>query len=167
MKKKIKLASSLLTAPLPYQLESNLWSSDGKRPPGSDDRLVEFYPAALAVLRNATDWIQESMDDTDLMVDDMERLFFSPVSSHGSAPFLAPGPSAEARAAAVVMFKQNWKSVKLRHHRLAKLLLVRIARKREELQAAKDNASYPPQPSMLRETTYLVTFCADNQGFST
>jgi len=90
------------------------------------------------------------------MVDDMERLFFSP-APRGSANFLAPGSSAEARTAAVVMFKQNWKSVKLRHHRLAKLLLVRIARKREELEAAKDNASYPPpsHPSCEKLPRYL------------
>jgi len=59
---------------------------------GSNLRLSEFYPAVLQVLRIAADWIQESVDDLRWMVDDMQRLYFSPNTHADSyATFLPSG----------------------------------------------------------------------------
>jgi len=133
-----------------------------------DKQLLEFYPVILQILRNAADWIQESIDDLQWLVDDMERLYFSPnhyddsssSSSSGYATFL-PSSSACSQvevhahahthantnskaqdAAAIGVFKKNWESVKSKQHRLAKTLLTRIARKQAEVESFKDAVSF-------------------------
>ncbi|GAB1311851.1 hypothetical protein MFIFM68171_02061 [Madurella fahalii] len=94
-------------------------------------RLLEFYPAVSQILRIAADWIQESMDDLRWMVDDMQRLYFSP-NTHGDsfATFLPSGLDVNSQDAAIAVFKQNWDSVKSYQQRLGKALLTRIARNR-------------------------------------
>jgi len=106
---------------------------------GSDLRLSEFYPAVLQILRIAADWIQESMDDLRWMVDDMQRLYFSPNTHADSFPTFLPSEfDANGQDAAIAVFKQNWESVQSYQQRLGKSLLARIARKQEEVKNLKD-----------------------------
>jgi len=134
-----------------------------------DKQLLEFYPVILQILRNAADWIQESIDDLQWLVDDMERLYFSPnhyddsSSSSSSSDYATFLPSSSAcsqveahahahthantnskaqDAAAIGVFKKNWESVKSKQHRLAKTLLTRIARKQAEVESFKDAVSF-------------------------
>lgn len=120
---------------------ANILSQKGRREimvDGRDLNLSEFYPAVLQILRIAADWIQESMDDLRWMVDDMERLYFSPRTDR-FATFLPPEP--KARDAAIEVFRQNWQSVKTYQQRLGKALLDRITRKQEEVESLRDSVS--------------------------
>lgn len=109
-----------------------------------DLALSEFYPVVLQILRIAADWIHESMDSLRWMVDDMERLYFSP-NSDRFATFL---PAEEqAQEAAIEAFKQNWDSVISYQQRLGKALLARISRKQEEVESLNDGVSYSSGPN--------------------
>ncbi len=132
----------------------------------SDLRLSQFYPIVLQVLRKAADWIQESMEDLHRMVDDMERLYFSPNTGR-LATFLPPEP--EAQDAAIAVFKQNWESVRSHQQRLGKALLARIIRKQEEVESLKDGVSpsagvnhfpsYQPQSRVYGPPDVQRDFC--------
>jgi hypothetical protein len=119
---------------------------------GSDLRLSEFYPAVLQILLIAADWIRESMDDLRWMVDDMQRLYFSPNTHADSYATLLPsGLKTEGQDAALALFKQNWDSVKMHQQRLGNSLLNRIARKQEEVKNLKDGVSPTPFSFLLAE----------------
>ena len=110
---------------------------------GSDLRLSEFYPAVSQLLRIAGDWIQESMDDLQSMVDDMQRLYFSPnLQTDSYATFLTCGLEPNSQDAAIAIFKQNWDSVKSHQRQLGKALLTRIARKKEKVESLKAGVSF-------------------------
>ena len=128
-----------------------------------DEQLLEFYPLVLQILRIAADWIQESIDDLQWLVDDMERLYFSPNTSGDSyATFLPLNLKAmKAEDAAISVFKKNWESVKSKQQRLAKTLLTRIARKQAEVESLKDAVSLPhsahfPHDVLQANTEYVA-----------
>ena len=107
---------------------------------GSDLRLSEFYPAVLQILRIAADWIQESMDDLQWMVDDMERLYFSPDTGR-FVTFLPLEDEPKAQEATIQVFRQNWESVRSHQQRLGKALLAHITRTQEAVESLKDGVS--------------------------
>ncbi|KAK0652612.1 hypothetical protein B0T16DRAFT_443797 [Cercophora newfieldiana] len=123
---------------------------------GSDLRLSEFYLAVLQILRIAADWIQESMDDLRWMVDDMQRLYFSPNTHADSyATFLPSGLEAKKQDASIAIFKQNWDSVKSHQQRLGKALLTRISRKQEEVESLKDGMFNATTVNEAKKSTQL------------
>ena len=112
---------------------------------GNDLRLSEFYPAVLQILLLAANWIQESMDDLQGMVEDMQRLYFSPNTHADSyATFLPSSLVSGGQDGAIAVFKQNWDSVKSHQQRLGKTLLTRIARQQEQVKNLKDGVCSPP-----------------------
>lgn len=112
---------------------------------GSDLRLSEFYPAILRTLRIAAEWIKESMDDLRQMVDDMQRLYFSPNTHADSyATFLPSRLDAKGQDVAAEVFKQNWESVKSYQQRLGEPLLNRIARTQEQVKNLTDVVGLSP-----------------------
>ncbi|KAK3358108.1 hypothetical protein B0T25DRAFT_176863 [Lasiosphaeria hispida] len=138
---------------------ANILSPESRREimvDGSDLRLSEFYPAVLQILRIAADWIQESMDDLRWMVDDMQRLYFSPNTHADSyATFLPSELKAKGQDAATAIFKQNWDSVKSHQQRLGKALLTRIARKQEEVESLKDGMFNATSVNEAKKSTEL------------
>ncbi|KAK4107094.1 hypothetical protein N656DRAFT_764098 [Canariomyces notabilis] len=123
---------------------------------GSDLRLSEFYPAVLQILRIAADWIQESMDDLRWMVDDMQRLYFSPNTDGDSfATFLPSGLDVNSQDAAIAVFKQNWNSVKSHQQRLGKALLARIARTQKQVESLKDGMFNATSVNEAKKSTQL------------
>jgi hypothetical protein len=117
----------------------------------SDLRLSEFYPAVSQILRIAADWIQESMDDLGWMVDDMQRLYFTP-NTHSDSfdTFLPSGLDVNSQDAAIAVLKQNWESVKSHQQRLGKALLTRIARQQKQVEIVKDGVSFAPSQRRIQ-----------------
>ncbi len=105
----------------------------------SDLRSSEFYFAVIQILRIATDWIQESMDDLGHTVDDMKRLYLASSLNDGFATFLPP--ASDAREATAEVFRQNWESVIQQQRQLGDALLVRVAKKVEETKSLRDGVS--------------------------
>ncbi|KAK0711786.1 hypothetical protein B0H67DRAFT_685345 [Lasiosphaeris hirsuta] len=138
---------------------ANILSPESRREimvDGSDLRLSEFYPAVLQILRIAADWIQESMDDLRWMVDDTQRLYFSPNTHADSFPtFLPPMLDAKDQDAAIAVFRQNWESVQSYQQRLGKSLLIRIARKQEEVKNLKDGMFNATSVNEAKKSTKL------------
>lgn len=131
-----------------------------------DEQLLEFYPVVLQILRIAADWIQESMDDLQWLVDDMERLYFSPnMHADSHATFLPSNLEAKGQDAALAVFKKNWESVKSKQQRLAKTLLTRIARKQAEIESLKDAVSLPYSAHFPHGVSRITPECmADQTG---
>lgn len=90
--------------------------------------LSEFYFAAIQLLRIASEWVQEALDN-------LENL-----ASVISQKVALPG-SPEADEAATEAAIQSWESVLVHQRHLAKPLLSRIARKQAELNSLKDGVS--------------------------
>lgn len=129
-----------------------------------DEQLLEFYPLVLQILRIAADWIQESIDDLQWLVDDMERLYFSPNTHADSyATFLPSNLEAKAQDAAIAVFKKNWESVKSKQQRLAKTLLTRIARKQAEVESLKDAVSLPHSAHFPHDVLQTSSECMTDQ----
>ena len=110
----------------------------------SDLHLSEFYPVVLQVLRIAAKWIQESMDDLCWMIDDMQRLYFSPTTHTDPYATFLPSIGGQAQDEAIEIFTLNWESVKSHQQRLGKSLLTRIARTQEEVESLRDGVSVTP-----------------------
>ena len=80
-----------------------------------DLNLSELYFAVIQMLRTSTDWICESMNDLDRIVDEMEQQYFSPnmnrtgpPSPHlAAATFLPPSTEPAAQEAAIQVFRHN------------------------------------------------------------
>lgn len=106
---------------------------------GSDLQLSDFYFTIIQILRIAADWIQESTDDLRCTVGDIERLYFSPITTKDFATFLPLDPS--GRDAEIESFKQNWGSVMSKQQRIAATLFSRIAKIQEETKSLRDGVS--------------------------
>jgi len=108
---------------------------------GSDLRLSELYFAVLQILRIATEWINESINDLRRMIDDIERLYFAPnLNGNQHATFL-PQTSNSARDAAIEVFKLNWDRVISHQRTLGDALLTRIAKRRNEVNILREGVS--------------------------
>ena len=81
------------------------------------------------------------MDDLGWMIDDMERMYFSPKTDHSSAASFLPSEPG-GRDAAVKIFRHNWQSVKAHQQLLGKALLARILRKQQEVERLGDSVSW-------------------------
>ncbi len=88
-------------------------------------QLSEFYFAILQVLRIASEWIQESMNDLRRLVDEMEDEHFS-IERKQKITFLPDSP--EAQRSAVKAFKRKWERVISHQQRIGADLLDRISR---------------------------------------
>lgn len=102
-------------------------------------QLSEFYFAILQVLRIASEWIQESMNDLRRLIDEMEDEHFS-IERKQKITFLPDSP--EAQRSAVKAFKRNWESVISHQQRIGADLLDRISKKREEVESLRDGVSF-------------------------
>ena len=99
----------------------------------------EFYFAVIQILRIATDWIQESMNDLSQTVDDMKRLYLAASPDDKFASFLPQ--ESDARDTAAGVFRKNWESVIQEQQQLGEALLVRVAKKVEETKSLRDGVS--------------------------
>ncbi|KAK4235363.1 hypothetical protein C8A03DRAFT_17888 [Achaetomium macrosporum] len=92
----------------------------------------------VELLRFASVWIRETIDDLRLLVRDLEDKHFSPperiLNPHAS--FLPESP--EAQRAAIQVFKQNWETVLSYQQMRADQLLDRIAKKQEEVNSLRE-----------------------------
>lgn len=105
----------------------------------SDLQLSEFYFAIIQTLRIAADWIQESMDDLQTTVADMERLYFSPEDTTPAADLATFLPPSQApRDIEIQVFKKNWDTVLSRQRMIGDALLARIFKKQEEIKSLRD-----------------------------
>ncbi|KAM7183490.1 hypothetical protein V8F20_012609 [Naviculisporaceae sp. PSN 640] len=104
---------------------------------GSDLQLSEFYFAVSSTLRIAADWIQESMDDLRLTVDDMGRLYFSPRVTPEFPTFI-PTENVKEREEALAKFQQTWDNVLSRQRSIGNALLARIDKRQEEIKGLRD-----------------------------
>lgn len=102
-------------------------------------QLSEFYFAILQILRIASEWIQESMNDLRRLVDGIENEHFSIERKH-KITFLPDTP--ETQRSAVKVFKRNWESVISHQERIGVDLLDRISKKREEVESLRDGVSF-------------------------
>ena len=93
----------------------------------SDLKLSGLYFAAIQILRIAAEWIQESMDELQSTVEDMERLYLS----------------SDLQDATIESFKQNWDSVISRQQRVGVALLARVTRYQVEVESLRDGVSVP------------------------
>jgi hypothetical protein len=99
-----------------------------------DLKLSDSYFAVIHILRIAADWIQESMDDLSLMVDDLEILYFSTEDEFST--LLPQDPN--ARNAAIGVFRKNWDTVTSSQRRIGNDLLARIKNMRQEVRDLRD-----------------------------
>jgi hypothetical protein len=104
---------------------------------GSEFALSEFYFQVLQLLRIASEWIKESMDDLESLVRTLEVNYIDP---HIPEPFLLGSP--QANKAVTEAFRQCWTSVMSHQKRHGEALLRRIAKKQEEVKGLRDGVSY-------------------------
>lgn len=115
----------------------------------ADLALSEFYFTVIQILRISAEWIQESMDDLQRMVDDMEQLYFASPADAQAANFLPGTPTADGdvgatasnvamQEAAANMFRKNWNGVILEQQRLGNALLARVAKIEQETKSLRD-----------------------------
>ncbi|KAK4032372.1 hypothetical protein C8A01DRAFT_20545 [Parachaetomium inaequale] len=98
----------------------------------------ELYFFISQLLRFASVWIRESVDDLHDFVLQLQDQHFSPAEKTHSphASFLPDSP--EAQRAAIEVFRQNWQSVMSHQQKLADDLLDRIAKKQEEVSSLRE-----------------------------
>jgi hypothetical protein len=106
----------------------------------------ELYFFISQLLRFASVWIRESVDDLHDFVRKLEDHHFSPANKtrHPHASFLPDTP--EAQRAAIEVFRQNWASVTTHQQKLADILLDRIAKKQEEVNSLREGVSIMQPP---------------------
>ncbi|KAH6628897.1 hypothetical protein F5144DRAFT_655576 [Chaetomium tenue] len=122
----------------------------------ADLALLEFYFTVVQILRISAEWIQESMDDLQRMVDGMEQLYFASSSTaEGQAVnFLPEAPTAAGEAAAN-MFRKNWNGVILEQQRLGNALLARVAKIEEQTKSLRDDVFNATAVSEATKSTQL------------
>ncbi|KAK0638564.1 hypothetical protein B0T16DRAFT_421359 [Cercophora newfieldiana] len=101
----------------------------------NDLELSDLYFAVIHILRIAANWIQESMDDLNRMVEDVKRLYLTSAQNE-FATFLPI--ELGSQDAAMEMFNQNWEQVTSLQQRIGMALLARIAKTQEEVKGLRD-----------------------------
>ncbi|KAK4150573.1 hypothetical protein C8A00DRAFT_17932 [Chaetomidium leptoderma] len=92
----------------------------------------------VELLRFASVWIRESVDDLRTVVEVLKEKHFSleEKKNNPQVSFLPDSP--EAQRAALEVFRQNWEIVLSHHQKLADGLLGRIAKKQEEVNSLRE-----------------------------
>lgn len=100
----------------------------------SEFELSKFYFTMLQVLRIASEWVQESMNDLGDFAAAFEK------ENMANCRMFELG-SDESNDAAMKLNRQNWRTVVLHQRRLGEELLKRSAKKQEEIKSLRDELS--------------------------
>jgi hypothetical protein len=121
--------------------------------------LSEFYFTVLQVLRIASEWIQESMDQLVRLAEDLEEAIINDDEKtlFPSRRYWPP----EIKEPARDVFKHNWDCVISYQQRLGKGLLSRIDKKQEEVKSLRDGVS-----CSLVAVVKMVGMLTDTRSFS-
>ncbi|KAG7286531.1 hypothetical protein NEMBOFW57_008842 [Staphylotrichum longicolle] len=104
----------------------------------SDLAVSELYFFISQMLRFASEWIQESIDDLHALGKQIESKHFSPEAKKKDpeGSFLPDDP--DAQTAVLDVFRQNWKSLTSTQRELADELLRRIKKMQEEVNSLRE-----------------------------
>lgn len=124
---------------------------------GTGCALSESYFSILQILRIASEWVKESMDDLERLVAKIEEFYFFLDSIEGSQfvkndAFLRLDPAhPEEAIASIKAFKESWAKVVSYQQEIDRALQARIEKKSEEIKTLRDGVSDGAQRSTIHD----------------